>query len=276
MRITIDHTLTLAAPMGPGQAVFHLLLTPPSGPSQTVESWSVDMAGIDTAGRFTDGFGNAAQLVNQPRPEGDIVIRVRGVVVTRDTNGVLGRPPGEPVPALYRRVTEVSKVASDLYEPLRGAEGTRLDLLHALMQRVGEALELHQNEKAALQTQMQADGAQVQAQSATKPETDDPVERPGPAEYAHLFIGAARALDIPARFVTGYLVSEGAEPAELHAWAEAFDDGLGWIGFDPHAQICPTDRYVRLAVGLDAASAAPLRTVPVAEITQKLVLEAES
>lgn len=36
-------------------------------------------------------------------------------------------------------------------------------------------------------------------------------------------------------------------------------DGLGWIGFDPANGTCPTDRYVRLATGLDAVSAAPIR-----------------
>ena len=32
---------------------------------------------------------------------------------------------------------------------------------------------------------------------------------------------------------------------------------LGWVGFDPANHICPTERYVRLACGFDAASAAP-------------------
>ena len=60
----------------------------------------------------------------------------------------------------------------------------------------------------------------------------------------------------------------------LHAWAEAFDDGLGWIGFDAQYQLCPTERYVRLAVGLDAETALPVRTVPVAEIVQKASVKA--
>ena len=35
-------------------------------------------------------------------------------------------------------------------------------------------------------------------------------------------------------------------------------DGLGWIGFDPGAGWCPEDEYVRVAVALDGAGAAPL------------------
>jgi hypothetical protein len=44
-----------------------------------------------------------------------------------------------------------------------------------------------------------------------------------------------------------------------HAWVEALVPGLGWIGFDVANSICPTDRYVRLACGLDAQHAAPVR-----------------
>jgi len=44
-----------------------------------------------------------------------------------------------------------------------------------------------------------------------------------------------------------------------HAWAEAWVEVLGWLGFDPANGLCPTDRYIRLACGLDSSSAAPIR-----------------
>lgn len=271
MRITIDHTLTVTLPPGFSQAVFHLLLTPASGPSQTVESWSVEMPGIGNAGRFTDGFGNTAHLVNQPKVEGEVRVHVRGVVTTRDTNGVLGRPGGEPVPALYRRVTAMTK-AGALHEGLKEEKPNRLDCLHALMKRVADELDEGEDGRdAPTQTQMQADGGQSQSQSATK---DADAETPRPAsDYAHLFIAGARALDIPARYVTGYRLVED-DALAFHAWAEAFDEALGWIGFDPSEQICPTERYVRLAVGLDAETTPPLRTVPVGEIEQTVSVTA--
>ena len=59
--------------------------------------------------------------------------------------------------------------------------------------------------------------------------------------------------------MTGYLHVEGEERAVAnHAWAEAWIADLGWVGFDPANHICPTERYVRLACGFDAASAAPI------------------
>ncbi len=160
MRLSIEHTLTLSLPPGTNSSVLHLLLTPSSGPTQTVESWSVEVVGIGNAGRFSDGFGNVVHLVNQGRPEGDVRLAVRGVVTTRDTHGVLGRPGGEPVPALYKRVTGMTKVPVTVYGKFRNAKDSRLDVLHALMARVGETLGLPPEPQ--VQTQMGADGSQTQ------------------------------------------------------------------------------------------------------------------
>lgn len=266
MRIEIEHRLTLSLPPATGQVVLHLLLTPGSGSSQSVDSWSVEVAGIGNAGRFRDAFGNSVHLVNQTRPEGEVTLAARGVVTTTDTNGVLGRPAGEPVPALFRRVTPLTRAPVTVWSKFRTAKDSRLDILHALMARVGETLGLPP--EGAAQGQMQATGEQAQSQPAETP------ERPPAMDYAHLFVGAARALDIPARYVLGYVAPGDGHAGGIHAWAEAFDDGLGWIGFDPSLQLCPTERYVRLCMGLDAESALALRSVPVGEITQSALVKA--
>ena len=79
-------------------------------------------------------------------------------------------------------------------------------------------------------------------------------------DHAHIFIAAARSAGIPARYVTGYLVTGmGASSTAAHAWAEALVPDLGWVGFDPANATCPTENYVRVAAGLDAASVAPIR-----------------
>ena len=79
-------------------------------------------------------------------------------------------------------------------------------------------------------------------------------------DHAHVFIAGARAIGIPARYVSGHLYRrEGAsEQPAAHAWAEAWIDGLGWVGFDPTNAMCPDDAYVRVAIGLDYKDAAPL------------------
>jgi transglutaminase-like putative cysteine protease len=59
-------------------------------------------------------------------------------------------------------------------------------------------------------------------------------------DHAHVFIGAARLLGVPARYVSGYLLMDASTAQDAgHAWAEAHVPGLGWVGFDPSNEICP-------------------------------------
>ena len=80
-------------------------------------------------------------------------------------------------------------------------------------------------------------------------------------DLTHIFIACARSLGIPARYVCGYFFrADGVvEQSAGHAWAEAFVDGLGWVAFDPANRISATDAHLRVAVGLDYLSAAPIR-----------------
>jgi transglutaminase-like putative cysteine protease len=82
-------------------------------------------------------------------------------------------------------------------------------------------------------------------------------------DHAHLLIAAARAIGIPARYVSGYLWTGDDAVAHdaSHAWAEAFVDELGWVGFDAANGICPDETYIRVSVGLDYWAAAPVRGV---------------
>lgn len=265
MKIAIRHSMSLALGPGINRSVQHVLLTPQTGPTQTVREWSIEMPGFDKAAKFTDAFGNKAQLVSQIKPEAELVITVAGVVETIDRNGVIGRVQGDIPPALYRRPTPATNAAGAITSKFRTVPRTgqdRIALLHGLMARVAEVV------GGGEQTQTQDGQSQSQSQGGA--------EQPAASEYAHAFIGAARGLDIPARYVTGYLYGSEAEPPALHAWAEAWDDGLGWIGFDAMLVLCPTDRHVRVAVGLDAVSTMPVRAHPAVGTPQVLAMTVEA
>ena len=253
MQITISHKLSLTLGPGIARSVQHVLLTPQTGPTQVVREWTIDMPGFADAASFVDGFGNRAQLVSQQRPEAELVVSVSGVVETIDRNGVVGRVPGEPPPALYRRPSTLAKAAGAITSKFRAGPKNgqgRIALLHDLMARVGEVV-------GGAPPQNQSQSAEGQSQNQSQ--SDGP--KAPAADFAHAFIGAARGLEIPARYVTGYVAAHGDE-VSWHAWAEAWDDGLGWIGFDPMLGYCPTDKHVRVAAGLDAGSVPPVRTVP--------------
>ena len=75
-------------------------------------------------------------------------------------------------------------------------------------------------------------------------------------DFAHLMIALCRAVNIPARFATGF--DYGADPAlgppDFHAYVEAWLDGR-WYLFDPSGTAIPMG-FVRLATSRDAADAA--------------------
>lgn len=276
MRITVRHSLSLELANPPGRAVQHLLLTPRSSATQTVASWSISAPGIERAARFTDAFGNIAHLLNQP-PGGEaaLAVTVEGEVETHDRNGVLGRPLDEPMAAIFMRQTELTPPEPELCAPFRpgaGGPAGRIAILHGLMDTLAAGTPETPQPEPMRQAQMGADG-QVQEQTlGTRAEA--PARQNDPTALSHAFIAAARALGIPARYVTGYLLPEEGS-ASLHAWAEAFDHALGWIGFDSALGMCPTDRHIRLASGLDAAFTMPLRSVPVGVLrTLELRLDA--
>lgn len=75
-------------------------------------------------------------------------------------------------------------------------------------------------------------------------------------DFAHLMIALCRAVNVPARFVTG--LDYGADPAlgptDFHAYVEAYVGGR-WYLFDPSGTAVPMG-LVRIATGRDAADCA--------------------
>ena len=85
--------------------------------------------------------------------------------------------------------------------------------------------------------------------------------------YASAFVVLMRALDIPARVVTGYQGGEfnpvdgflTVRQSDAHAWAEVWLAGRGWVRVDPTAAVAPE----RVSRGGRAGAASPLVTGPV-------------
>jgi len=87
-------------------------------------------------------------------------------------------------------------------------------------------------------------------------------------DFAHLQIAALRALGLPARYVSGYLLTEppagqprliGADAS--HAWLSVWCPTFGWVDLDPTNGVLPTVRHITLAWGRDYSDVSPLRGV---------------
>jgi transglutaminase-like putative cysteine protease len=85
-------------------------------------------------------------------------------------------------------------------------------------------------------------------------------------DFAHIMIALVRTLQIPCRYVSGYLhrrVEDHDRSAEdaTHAWVEALLPHLGWVGFDPTNNLIAADRHLRTAIGRDYADVPPTKGI---------------
>jgi transglutaminase-like putative cysteine protease len=246
MRIHVSHqTVYDYAP--PAKSLIQTLrLTPRNHDGQYVAHWRID---VDVDSRLKpseDAFANITHLLSVGGPIARLVVSVDGEVQTHDTAGVVRGTVERFPPALYVRETPMT-ACDDALRDLAGAAASQagpepLARLHALMAQVAD--------KLAHDAGADTVGA-AQALAAGKGCS---------ADHAHVFAAAARQLEIPARCISGYLWQEvDGTGSGLHFWTEAHVAGLGWVAFDTANRICPSTAHVRVAVGLDATGAAPVR-----------------
>jgi transglutaminase-like putative cysteine protease len=82
-------------------------------------------------------------------------------------------------------------------------------------------------------------------------------------DHSHIMLGLCRAAQIPARYVSGYFFAEESPNLASHAWIDfCLDVSEGkWISVDITHACLIDSRHIRLAIGRDYYSAAPIKGV---------------
>ncbi len=219
-------------------------LRPQSGPLQTVRDWTVEIEGGAVEVSYADHYGNHVDLVRTEDSAPGLVITAHGTVETIDKSGVLGMVYGRAPLWHFCAQTPLTE-PDDAIEAL--AEGYKAQ---------GGLAGLHDLSAAILQAVTYIPGSTDTATTAAQAlEQGSGVCQ----DHTHIFLAAARAAGVPARYVSGYLhMADTEEQDATHAWAEAHVEGLGWVGFDVANGISPDGQYTRLATGRDAQDATPI------------------
>ena len=245
MRLKISHTThyTYDAPVAYGLQQVRVM--PVHTQHQSIAHWRVDVSGGRKELMFHDQYQNQTLLIQADAGVCDLSFQVSGEIETHSSDGIFGKRPEKAPVRLFLQETARTRAGAGiiaLSAPFLGRRDT-LSALHELSATILEVVPYGVGHTQVNTVAEEALGARTGVCQ----------------DHTQIFIAAARVLGIPARYVSGYLMMDDrVEQDASHAWAEAYVDTLGWVGFDISNGISPDERYVRLAVGRDSREAAPV------------------
>jgi transglutaminase-like putative cysteine protease len=217
---------------------------------------------------FIDGFGNRAARILAPA--GSVRIRYDNVI----------DDPGSPdVPFKGVRLTPVHEVPPECWGFLLASRYCEVDRMGGIAHDLfGSTPESWERVQAVMDWVHANVTFGYQFARPTKSACDVYLERQGVCrDFQHLAITFLRALNIPARYTTGFLgdigVPPSASPMDFSAWAEAYLDGA-WYPIDARHNAARIGRVV-MARGRDAVDVALTTSFGAATLTQFRVWTAE-
>ncbi len=248
MRVKVDHQTFYEYDEPMHYAIERLYLTPRDEPGQRVISW--ELTGSGDIRDQLDAFGNVMSTMVVTRPTQSMVIRVRGEVECTPDTGMgawvrshLGRY--EPPVEAFLRQTTLTTPNKDMSDFARAHLGlpsreSLLALARAIEGRIAYTPGVTHVGSSAMDAWSRGAGVCQ--------------------DHAHVMIAVCRSQNIPSRYVSGYLSGEARASEATHAWVDVWIDG-GWLAVDVTHACEATDRWLRLAVGVDYDAAAPVRGV---------------
>ena len=246
MRLAIRHTTHYEFAQPVAHGLQRLRLRPKPTHGQSVIAWDMHLAGANPEAEYDDHHHNHVTLVSVEPMARAVTVVCQGLIDTADNNGIVGPHVGNQPLWCFLAQTALTRPGPRLRALVSSLETDRvclLDRLHELSAAVLDAVRYEVGATDAGTTAEQSLQAGVGVCQ----------------DHAHIFVGAARLMGVPARYVSGYLMmNDRVDQDAGHAWAEAHVDGLGWVGFDVSNGISPDARYVRVATGCDYRDAAPV------------------
>ena len=244
-KLYVTHKTNYSFAGGPLSGLQQIKKTPYSDSCQMVSDWSLSLKGAKEELSFIDSFNNNVHLIRiEPRTR-CLVIECEGHVEVADKFGIRGYENNTIPLWVWTEQTNITKPGSNIRKLVKGLSlKDNISDFHKLMELINRSLDFEKNTTDVKTT----------AEEAFKSGTGVC------QDFTNIFIACCRLNGLPTRYVSGFLLLDKNKIQEaMHAWAEVFVEGLGWVGFDTANNISPDDRYIRVALGRDYTDAAPIK-----------------
>ena len=244
-KLYVTHKTKYSFEAGPLSGLQQIKKTPYSDSCQMVLDWSLSLKGAKEELSFIDSFNNNVHLIRiEPRTK-CLVIECEGHVEVADKFGIRGYETSTLPLWVWTEQTNITKPGSNIRKLVKGLSlKDNISDFHKLMELINRSLDFEENITDVKTT---AEAAFKSGYGVCQ-------------DFTNIFIACCRLHGLPARYVSGFLLLENNQVQEaMHAWAEVFVEGLGWVGFDTANNVSPDDRYIRVALGRDYADAAPIK-----------------
>lgn len=256
MRTRITHVTRLDYDAEVTESVIDVRLGPLSDEDQHWTRFDLRVRPAASNRAYVDGLTNAARLITIARPHRFVEIVATHEVLTllSDPFELPTQPPAPLAPTARLELLAPSALVAltddlrDLAEPHRPrTPDDTLESVQALMDLVYDYLDYEPG-----------------ATTVTTTLHDVLEHKRGVCQdFAHVLIGLCRVIGVPARYVSGYIITSADSArrgtAASHAWVEAFTPTHGWRGFDPTNNILASRYHVKMARGRDYRDVPPTR-----------------
>lgn len=267
MRYSVRHRTTFVyeQPVSVSHHVLHL--TPRNSDSQQLLSSTIDVDPRPTMiSEGTDYFGNAVQYLTVSELHERLTIEARSMVRISD-GGDQTVPPSPPWEDVRRTLRASERPALEAYEfvfdsPYAAATPEIAAFARESFRPARPVLEAALDLTRRIYTEFEYRGG---VSDVSTPVADVLSMRQGVCQdFAHLQIACVRSLRIPARYVSGYLLTRpptgrqklvGADAS--HAWLSVWS-GTGWVDFDPTNNLVPGMEHVTVGWGRDYGDVSPI------------------
>lgn len=227
-------------------SIQELRLTPPAVAGQQIDKWKISTP--IKASNSIDTFGNVCSVFVQETPYTSMMLEAEGEVHTQDA---------------FEFVDDTKSVS-----PYYLLQQTNLtEPTDAMLEYFSYSLPKENSVDQVLKLAEAVQGLIVytpgQTNFATTAAQSFAMKSGVCQDHAHIMLSLCRASGIPARYVSGYFFAEESPNLASHAWIDFCSDiekGI-WTSVDITHACLIDSRHIRLAVGRDYYSAAPVKGV---------------